>query len=1235
MRAIEASERPAAERLAAELLRRAPELPSAGDLGVVSSPVEPWPHQLHTVRGVVARWPQSMLFCDEVGLGKTIEVALCLRQLWISGRVRRALLLVPKAVLRQWQDELWQKAALDVPRLEGDVVLDRADREVANAGGSPWDDQSLLLASTQTARRRRRAEELLAATPWDLVVVDEAHHARRRWSQLGAGGAQPGRANRLLELLAGAGDRPGLRQHCRALYLLTATPMQVHPLEVWELLRLLGVGGRWGGDTDAFLRFFRELAAPPALRDAGFLAAMCADALAEAPAGALDLPQLGTFAAALRTGDVAAATRHLESHFQARADAAPNGSSAEGAVVDAALARCTPVHAFAWRTTRERLREYRRRGLLRAPVPIRRPDTVWIDLDATQRALYRRIEAYLARAWRRAEEQRPGLGFVLTVYRRRLTSSFFAVRRSLERRRDALLGRPSAAFDAIELDELEVDDPDRGAEMAAQLTLRGRQAELGASAEVVDDGTGDEIATLDALVRDLAAVDEEPKLVRVRSDLRELLAARERVLVFTQYLDTMDHLRDALAAEFPHVGIGCWSGCGGEVLDREPGGEVSWRPCAKAALRASFGAGAQADPPDGARVRLLLCTEAAAEGLNLQHCGVLVNVDLPWNPMRVEQRIGRIDRIGQVHDEVWIRNYFYRDTVEAEIYRRLADRIDWFQRVVGRLQPILHRVEETIERLAMTERRAPRRMDEAVAALRAEADAAVEVLDVGEGSVLQEADEPPLSAPLTPADVERLLVTSSVGARLEPCAGDAGVYRLDGRHEVTFSPSRFAASPERLELLTWGVRRFEALLTDLCEAPAEGTAEEAADGSADEQPAGVGIYRAVEPVPVTLFLVPDADDPSAVLRLDDLLRGEDGDGHRGGSGAVSSALAALADPLPGPWSARQEAEASSLFSRARRQMLDGMLRVEASRRRAARRGLVAEAASLLAEGVTLDLERARRPGLFDGAGPATAGAARRGLAAREPWTTLDRLVGEASPSPVMVSARSLPTARRPARRDQLEARAVEIARRAGALDAAEEAARSLERDASSGHLERVFLAAPVVGDRFELLAAEAVEPFVDAVPYWGSLTEAAERLLDAAAASARRRNLDGRLDLLARVRQQPEAEDWLPVSGFGRLGDAFACRLDLGALEPALPRGALVVFRCVASPRAVPDAALGLWHHPDLADPETGASLLVRQLVRARRRGVQRWVLRADGADDLAIDEPEGLRLLAVCLGAV
>jgi superfamily II DNA/RNA helicase len=89
---------------------------------------------------------------------------------------------------------------------------------------------------------------------------------------------------------------------------------------------------------------------------------------------------------------------------------------------------------------------------------------------------------------------------------------------------------------------------------------------------------------------------------------------------------------------------------------------------------------------------VLLCTDAAAEGLNFQFCGALINYDMPWNPMRVEQRIGRIDRLGQRYPNIQIINLHYADTVEADVYQALRLRIGLFESVVGRLQPILARL---------------------------------------------------------------------------------------------------------------------------------------------------------------------------------------------------------------------------------------------------------------------------------------------------------------------------------------------------------------------------------------------------------------------------------------------------------------------------------------------------------------------------------------------------------------
>src|SRR5690606_31076723 len=127
---------------------------------------------------------------------------------------------------------------------------------------------------------------------------------------------------------------------------------------------------------------------------------------------------------------------------------------------------------------------------------------------------------------------------------------------------------------------------------------------------------------------------------------------------------------------------------GGEV--RTP--EGSWKIVSRAEIKTRF--------QDG-KGEILLCTDAAAEGLNFQFCGSLINYDMPWNPMRVEQRIGRIDRLGQRFEDIRIVNLHYKDTVETSVYLALSSRIRLFEDMVGGLQPILSAVSKEIGAIAL------------------------------------------------------------------------------------------------------------------------------------------------------------------------------------------------------------------------------------------------------------------------------------------------------------------------------------------------------------------------------------------------------------------------------------------------------------------------------------------------------------------------------------------------------
>jgi len=772
------------ERIIFEFLREAPRLPNGHLLGLETAAITPWPHQQAVMRKVVNAWPQSFLFCDEVGLGKTIEAGLALRQLLLSGNVKRALLLVPKSVMRQWQEELHEKFALHIPRYQAGKVLDIGNEPIPYSG-SVWDAFPLLLASSQLVKRRENHDALLTAKPWDLILVDEAHHARRK-------DFKDGTPNRLLELLRGRDGHPGLRTRAQAVYLMTATPMQVHPVEVWDLLRLLGMGGLWGSEQ-RFKQFFTQLQIPVTDpdKDWDFLLDMVQDHLA---LGGEILPR---FQQSVETSlnQVEAATVLGLPAQKMRKGTISHLSKEAKTLLSRLIAWHTPLRRFMCRNTRELLRKYHEQGLLKEHVPDRIPQNIWIDLVGPERELYERIENYITDYYKLLEGQAKGKGFIMTVYRRRLTSSFDALKRSLEKRLAKLEGQHTALL----LDE---DDTDASDDYVPAIAQELDLEELAEQGEILQT----EIDYLKAFIQDIKNLPGDSKFERLQTELQKIFLARNKAIVFTQYTDTMDSIRERLRLVYGQT-VACYSGRGGERYDG-----VGWVPVDKEVVKTAF-----REQDD---IKILLCTESASEGLNLQTCGDLINFDMPWNPMRVEQRIGRIDRIGQVFKEVRIKNFFYEHTVESDVYRALEQRIGSFVMVVGQIQPILHRVEAAIEAVAMTS------PDDRAARLKKELKELDDQFAQGDGGLdlVQALDAEPEAptldpAPLNLADLERVLTKESslapyfVADRSLP---GAWILTLDSKtHRVTFNPDLYDEHPSKLSFLTFGTALLDALLASV------------------------------------------------------------------------------------------------------------------------------------------------------------------------------------------------------------------------------------------------------------------------------------------------------------------------------------------------------------------------------------------------------------------------------------
>ena len=652
-------------RITWSFVRYAAALSNGLRVGEETAAVSSWPHQLGTFAKFIQNWPSRMLVADEVGLGKTITTGLILRQAWLSGLAKRILVLAPAGLLIQWQNELYEKFNLNVPIYNGKELVwrrlhaDEEPREQTVSQGE-WHKQPFVLASSHLVRRKDRQPELLAAANWDLLVLDEAHHARRK------GGDGPYRPNTLLSLM------DELKAKTASLLLLTATPMQVHPIEVWDLLALLGLPDEWN-DAGNFLRYFEQVSrGNPGETEFEFLAGMFR--VTERHYGGLKNEQIqrmllqGTHA--LTVSKILKSLRDDKSKILRK-----RLSADERKLALIVMQRVTPLRHLMARQTRNLLREYHRTGQLTSPIAVRDPRDIAIDLTAEERSLYEAVEEYIAKTYSKAAlDKRSAVGFVMTIYRRRLASSFQALQRTLNGRLERL-SMPQASQLRLTEEDLLVDEASDGEAMDTEDANK-----LASEA----DGT-EEAAEIKALLKRIAQLPTDSKALRLLAELKQAFTGDyDSAIIFTQYSDTMDYLKDFLADRMPEKKIACYFGEGG--LRRDSGG--TWSKCRKEDIKRDLKA---------KKIEILVCTDAAGEGLNLQFCGVLVNYDLPWNPMKVEQRIGRIDRIGQLYPRIRIYNLAYQDTVEADVYFKVGQRINLFQGIVGKLQPILSRLPKKLE----------------------------------------------------------------------------------------------------------------------------------------------------------------------------------------------------------------------------------------------------------------------------------------------------------------------------------------------------------------------------------------------------------------------------------------------------------------------------------------------------------------------------------------------------------
>jgi len=692
----------AREWLRFALVRDGPKLPGGRFVGMYTAPVEPWPHQEMVARRLVETWPYSFLLCDEVGLGKTIEAGLAIRSLYLAGLARRVLVAPPASLTLQWQREMASKFLLPFARaLSGQpprhAYLHPSEEERPSSSVYA---PALSIVSTGLVARRDRRKELQAADPYDIVLIDEAHCATRRNPTAGARAAPE--YGQLYQVL-----RDELRGKTRALWLATATPMQLDPVQVSDLAELTNRVGCFQFDpslTMAYYQALGQLVRGSPLPEAGwsFLRSTIR------PLEQAD-PFLWRF---LQDAVLDARIRMPIASWLSRGTV-PHGVDLKNSL--RFLFAAAPLSRIMLRHTRPLLEVYRQNNQLGANLATRRILPIpRITFSPAERAAYDDLKAYCDELRRQLsangrQAERANLQFYLTMLRLRLASSLFAIRQTLARRRE----RVRLTLEEHLVAEEDEEQPNL-AEMIQDTEIEDDRAVVAAFLQ--GRTTADlqwEYARLERMLEQHGAIRGRPAktqtLLEVIEQRREARPGRFRqTVVFTRFYDTLTDIRDTLLQVEPHLLLGTYSGQGGQYLDPD-----CWQ------LR-----GAERDEIknrfcDG-EIDVLLCTDAAAEGLNLQTADLLINFDLPWNPMKVEQRIGRIDRIGQLHEEVSVLNLAYADSAEQFVYERLLQRLSTAAGVVGRQQVSLLPVSvEEFDALAagrLSERELEKRALERVAA---------------------------------------------------------------------------------------------------------------------------------------------------------------------------------------------------------------------------------------------------------------------------------------------------------------------------------------------------------------------------------------------------------------------------------------------------------------------------------------------------------------------------------------
>ena len=304
--------------------------------------------------------------------------------------------------------------------------------------------------------------------------------------------------------------------------------------------------------------------------------------------------------------------------------------------------------------------------------PEKNIEALGVEMSAAERKLYDDVTEYIREYYNLArQEENQAAGFTMVIYQKRLVSSIYAIRKSLENRMRAIQNEGTGEELSNEVQALipqyrtepeTLTDAERNRIEKALETVTATQNPEQVQAE---------LDRVKRLWRQAKAIETDSKAQLLKQFIERILREDpdEKVLVFTEYTDTLEYLRDQIFSEHDIAQVY------GDLSQERRRREM--------------------EKFEG-EANIMLATDAAQEGLNLQFAHIMVNYDLPWNPIRIDQRMGRLHRYGQEHT-VEIRNLFFKDTRESEILALLLEKTDQIEADLGMRSDVVGRVLEDID----------------------------------------------------------------------------------------------------------------------------------------------------------------------------------------------------------------------------------------------------------------------------------------------------------------------------------------------------------------------------------------------------------------------------------------------------------------------------------------------------------------------------------------------------------